>query len=61
LVNKYVITLPKIPNMATAIVVSMREMSPYLIVNEFPSNYNRIIDLMKNLRYYRLRAKGAKI
>jgi len=39
----------------------MRKMSPYLIVNGFLSNYNRVIDLMKNLGYYRMRAKGAKI
>jgi len=31
------------------------------IVNGFISNYNRVVDLKKNLRYYRLRAKGAKI
>jgi len=36
-------------------------MSPYLIVNGFISNYNRVVDLKKNLRYYRMRAKGAKI
>ena len=49
------------PNRATAIVGSTPKMSPYLIVNGFISNYNRVVDLKKNLRYYRLRAKGAKI
>jgi len=36
-------------------------MSPYLIVNRFVSNYNRIIDLKKNLGYHRNRGgRGQK-